>query len=109
MARDIPPVQHLLVSALSNTRNPADITSLDPQSVTAFVNADRYRVEFLTPNTGRDEHLWKAATMPALGGDSATPLRFLDYPIKDPVWSVLLHRGASPSAFPIPHDMPCTG
>ena len=78
------------------------VPELDQQAVTAFVNKDRYRVEFLTPNRGSDEHQGKAADMPALGGASATPLRFLDFLIKDPVWSVVLHRGGIPVRVPDP-------
>jgi hypothetical protein len=34
----------------------------------AFENKDRYRIEFLTPNTGSADHDGKPAPMPALGG-----------------------------------------
>lgn len=40
--------------------------------------------------------------MPALSGMSAEPLRFLDYFIKDAVWSVLLHKGGIPVRVPLP-------
>lgn len=78
------------------------VPELDPESVTAYINNDRYRVEFLTPNRGSDDHQGKAAAMPALGGAGATPLRFLDFLIKDPVWSVVLHRGGIPVRVPDP-------
>ncbi len=74
----------------------------DPRSVTAFINDDRYRVEFLTPNRGSDKYQGKAADMPARGGVRATPLRFLDFLIKDPVWSAVLHRGGTPVRVPDP-------
>ena len=78
------------------------VPDLDPQAVTAFIHKDRYCVEFLTPNRGGDEYQGKAADMPARGGASATPLRFLDFLIKDPVWSVVLHRGGTPARVPDP-------
>ncbi|MCG8504984.1 MAG: hypothetical protein MI755_10290 [Sphingomonadales bacterium] len=78
------------------------VPGLDSRSATAFINDDRYRVEFLTPNRGSEDHQGKAANMPALGGAGATPLRFLDFLIKDPVWSVVLHRGGVPVRVPDP-------
>lgn len=59
---------------------------------TQFQNNGRYKVEFVTPNTGSDDHMDKPADMPALGGAGAEPLRFLDYLIHDPVRTVLLHK-----------------
>ncbi|WP_136661674.1 GSU2403 family nucleotidyltransferase fold protein [Nitratireductor sp. XY-223] len=78
------------------------VPALDPASVTAFINQDQYRVEFLTPNRGSDEHQGKTAEMPALGGAGATPLRYLDFLIKDPVWSVVLYRGGVAVRVPDP-------
>ena len=78
------------------------VPNLDPQSVTAFINAGHFRVEFLTPNRGSNKYQGKSADMPALGGASATPLRFLDFLIKDPVWSAVLHRGGIPVRVPDP-------
>lgn len=78
------------------------VPNLDSGSVTAFVNDDRYRVEFLTPNRGSDKYQGKAAGMPSLGGARATPLPFLDFLIKDPVWSAILHRGGTPVRVPDP-------
>jgi hypothetical protein len=40
--------------------------------------------------------------MPALGGASAQPLRYLDFLIHEPVWSVILHRGGVPVRVPQP-------
>ena len=40
--------------------------------------------------------------MPALGGASAQPLRHLDFLIRDPVRSVLLHGGGVPVTVPAP-------
>ena len=78
------------------------VPNQDPGSVTVFVNDNRYRVEFLIPNSGSDKYQGKAADMPSLGGARATPLRFLDFLIKDPVWSAVLHRGGTPVRVPDP-------
>ncbi|PJR09719.1 nucleotidyltransferase family protein [Sinorhizobium meliloti] len=64
----------------------------DKARVTAFVNRNNYRVEFLTSNRGSDEYTGRPSPMPALGGASAESLRFLDYLIYEPVRTVLLHR-----------------
>lgn len=75
---------------------------IDGRTATAFVNARGYRVEFLTPNRGSDEHQGRAAPMPTLGGAAAQPLRFLDYLIYQPVRSVLLHKAGVPVLVPDP-------
>jgi len=64
--------------------------------------AQGIEVEFLTPNRAGDEHQGKPAPMPALGGAAATPLRFLDYLIHEPVRSVLLHKAGVPVRVPAP-------
>ncbi len=69
---------------------------------TAFENASRFKVEFLTPNRSSDDHEGHPAIMPALGGASAQPLRFLDFLIHDPVRSVLLHKSGVPITIPAP-------
>lgn len=74
----------------------------DAARSTKFRNADRYEVEFLTPNTGSADNEDGASPMPALGGASAQPLRFLDYLIVDPVRAVLLHKGGIPVLVPAP-------
>ncbi len=78
------------------------VPNLDPESDTAFINDDHYRVEFLTSNRGSDNYQGKAADMPPLGGARATPSWFLDFLIKDPVWSAVLHRGGTPVRVPDP-------
>ena len=40
--------------------------------------------------------------MPALGGASAQPLRFLDYLIHEPIRAVLLHKSGVPVLVPAP-------
>jgi hypothetical protein len=67
-----------------------------------FVTRSGYRVEFLTPNTGSTDHDDRPALMPALGGASAQPLRFLDFLIYEPVRAVLLHGAGVPVLVPAP-------
>lgn len=74
----------------------------DPARVTQFENATRYKVEFLTPNRGSDDFADHASVMPALGGASAQPLRFLDFLIYEPIRAVLLHRSGVPVMVPSP-------
>jgi hypothetical protein len=74
----------------------------DPVRVTQFENAARYKVDFLTPNRGSDEHADHASPMPALGGASAQPLRFLDFLIHEPIRTVMLHRSGVPVLVPSP-------
>lgn len=69
---------------------------------TQFVSKAGYRVEFLTPNTGKAEYEAHPATMPALGGAFAQPLRFLDFLIHEPVRSVMLHKAGIPVTVPAP-------
>jgi hypothetical protein len=61
-----------------------------------------YLVEFLTPNRGSDSNTGKLAEMPALGGASAIPLRYLDYLIYQPIRSVALFKGGIPVTVPSP-------
>jgi hypothetical protein len=75
---------------------------VDGHHATKFENASRYQVEFLTPNTGSADYDSKPSSMPALGGASAEPLRFLDFLIYQPVRAVLLHKGGIPVLVPAP-------
>ncbi len=68
----------------------------DPFVSTQYRNNVAYRVDFLTPNRGSDDHQGKPAKMKALGGAGAEPLRHLDYLIYQPERSVLLHGGGVP-------------
>lgn len=68
----------------------------DPLRTTQFENATRYKVEFLTPNRGSDVYDDHASPVPALGGASAQPLRFLDFLIHEPIRTVMLHRSGVP-------------
>jgi hypothetical protein len=74
----------------------------DPRRTTSFANAAGFKVEFLTPNRGSDDFAGEPAPMPALGGASAQPLRYLDFLIHQPVRSVLLHRGGVAVLVPAP-------
>jgi hypothetical protein len=74
-----------------------------PGQVTRFrARNSGYAVEFLTPNRGSDRNTGKPAEMPALGGASATPLRYLDHLIYEPIRSVVLHKGGIPVTVPSP-------
>lgn len=67
-----------------------------------FRTSQGYLVEFLTPNRGSEEHMGRPAEMPALGGAAATPLRYLDFLIHEPVRTVLLTKGGIPVTVPAP-------
>jgi len=72
----------------------------DPFVSTQYRNKAGYRVDFLTPNRGSDEHQGKAAKMTALVNTGAVPLRHLDFLIHEPERSVLLYGGDVPITIP---------
>ncbi len=72
----------------------------DPIVATRYQNAQGYKVEFLTPNRGSQDHQAKPASMPALGGAGAQPLRHLDFLIHEPERSALLYAGGIPVTIP---------
>jgi len=75
------------------------VPHIDPQRAVSFRAASGLRVDFLTPNRGREtEHRQKS---PALGTD-AQPLRFLDFPILDHEPAVLLHGAGVLVSVPAP-------
>ena len=74
----------------------------DPAATIAFTNASDLRIEFLTPNRGKDDYAGEPIRMPALGGASAQALRFLDFLIRYPIDSVLLHQGGVAVKVPAP-------
>lgn len=96
----LPPVLELLQS-VDPTFRPLMHPSGSPRS-TGFINNSSYKVEFLTGNRGSDDYMDKPVDMPALGGVSAEPLRFLDYLIRDPVRSVMLHKSGVSVIVPDP-------
>lgn len=96
----IPPVLDALQQVDPTFR---EIPSLaDPSATTSFSNAVGFKVEFLTPNRSKDDFAGEPAPMPALGGASAQPLRYLDFLIHRPVRSVLLHKGGVAVLVPSP-------
>jgi hypothetical protein len=96
----LPPVLDILRGVDPSFREVPHLS--DPKRVTQFESASRYRVEFLTPNRGSDDYADRASPMPALGGASAQPLRFLDFLIHEPVRTVMLHRSGVPVTVPTP-------
>jgi hypothetical protein len=72
----------------------------DPLVSTAYRSKVGYKVDFLTPNRGSDEHQGKPARMKALAGSGAQPLRHLDFLIHQPERSVLLFNGGVPVTIP---------
>lgn len=85
----LPPILGIL-KAVDETFEP--VSTLYGHAAVAFSNRQKYRVEFLTPNRSKNAYGSRPASMPALGGASAQPLRYLDFLIRDPVWSVIRRR-----------------
>ena len=70
-----------------------------PDSVVSLMAGSGVRVDFLTPNRGRDSEV--PVHLPALGVD-AQPLRFLDFLITEPEPAVLLHGAGVLVSVPSP-------
>lgn len=96
----LPPVMDLLREVDPSFHEVPHIS--DGRASTQFASKTGYKVEFLTPNNGKDEYGDAPARMPALGGAAAQPLRFLDFLIHEPVRSVLLHKSGVPVTVPAP-------
>ena len=64
------------------------VPHIDPGRTVSYVSASGLRVDFLTPNRGKDTE--EPRNLPSLRTD-AQPLRFLDFLIRDPEPAVLLH------------------
>ncbi|MQX15704.1 hypothetical protein GHK62_13305 [Sinorhizobium terangae] len=96
----LPPIVELLQSIDPSFRAVPHRSGAAASS--AFVTSSGYRVEFLTSNRGSDDYTDQPAKMPALGGASADPLRFLDFLIRDPVRTMLLHKSGVPVTVPEP-------
>lgn len=81
----LPPVLDLLRNVDESFRA---VPHIHGKNVTSYAASSGFRVDFLTPNTGRDtdvpRHLRAFQT-------DAEPLRFLDFLICDPERAVLLH------------------
>jgi len=98
VGESMPPVLEVLQGLDKTFRVVPNID--DPLVTNAFVNSAGYKVEFLTPNRGSDEHQGRPARMKALSGAGAQPLRHLDFLIHEPERSVLLFRGGIPVTIP---------
>jgi len=70
-----------------------------PNRVVSLMASSGVRVDFLTPNRGRDTE--QPVPLPAFGMD-AQPLRFLDFLIRDPEQAVLLHGAGILVSVPSP-------
>lgn len=96
----IPPILDLLQGVDPSFRALPHISG-SPRS-NAFRNSSGYRVEFLTTNRGAEEYSDQPAPMPALGGAAAEPLRFMDFLLRDPVRTILLHGAGVSVVVPDP-------
>lgn len=96
----IPPILDLLQGVDPSFRALPHISG-SPRS-NAFRNSSGYRVEFLTTNRGAEEYSDQPAQMPALGGAAAEPLRFMDFLLRDPVRTILLHGAGVSVVVPDP-------
>jgi Uncharacterized conserved protein len=77
------------------------VPRLDSKLASRFVNAQGYKVEFLSTNRGSDDNAGHAVPLPSLGV-AAEPLRFMDFLLRDPVQSVLLTGGGVSVTVPSP-------
>ena len=94
----VPPMLEVLQKVDPSFREMPSLA--DPFVSSRYSNAQGYKVEFLTPNRGSDDHQGKPARMKALGGAGAEPLRHLDFLIHEPERSVLLYGGGVPVTVP---------
>jgi hypothetical protein len=74
----------------------------DPLRTNAFANGTRFKVEFLTSSRGSDEQHSGLTRLPAIAGSGAVPLRYLDFLIRDPITSVVLHGAGISVLVPTP-------
>lgn len=78
------------------------LPNLNGPPETALVNSTGYKVEFLVPNRGSDDNTGHPTKVPALGNIGAEPLRYLDFLIRNPVRSVVLHGAGVSVLVPAP-------
>jgi hypothetical protein len=90
-----------LLQGIDPSFRPLPHVSGSPRS-NAFRNSSGYRVGFLTTNRGAEEYADEPAQMPALGGAAAEPLRYMDFLIRDPVRTILLHGAGVSVVVPDP-------
>lgn len=77
------------------------IPNLNGTFVTSrYSNKRGFKVEFLTPNRGAEQHQSRPAKMKALSKTGAQPLRHLDYLIHQPEQAVMLYGGGIPVSVP---------
>jgi len=72
----------------------------DPFVTSRYRSKTGYKVEFMTPNRGSDDHQGKPAKMKSLAGAGAQPLRHLEFLIHQPERSVMLVGGGIPVTIP---------
>jgi len=72
----------------------------DPFVTSRYRTKSGYKVEFLTPNRGSNDHRGQPAKMKALAGAGAQPLRHLEFLIHQPERSVMLFGGGIPVTIP---------
>lgn len=96
----MPPVLDVLRQVDATFREIPNLA--DQRYTTQYATRSGYRVEFLTPNTGSEDYDGRPASMPALGGAAAQPLRFLDFLLHRPVRAVILHGAGVPVLLPAP-------
>ncbi len=73
-----------------------------PNVVLGYRNALGFKVEFLTPNRGDEKLEQTVVKLPALGNVGAQVLRYLDFLIRNPVRSVMLHDAGVGVLVPAP-------
>jgi hypothetical protein len=93
----IPPMIEVLKQA-DSTFHP--VPTIHREQVTSYAARGGLRVDFLTPNEGRDTD--KPQRLPALQTD-AQALRFLDFLIREPEPAVLLYASGIYVNVPAPH------
>jgi hypothetical protein len=92
-----PPVLDILKEADKTFR---PVPTIHAGHVTSYVTKGGLRVDFLTPNEGRDTDV--PQPLPALQTD-AQPLRFLKFLIYEPEPAVILHNAGVYATVPAPH------
>lgn len=100
VANSIPPILPILQGVDETFRAVPNMA--DQAHVTAFQTRLGYRVGFLSTHRASDDLTGRPLSMPALGGASAEPLRYLDFLIRDPIRTVLLHKAGVSVTVPAP-------
>jgi hypothetical protein len=94
------------LEAVLKTVDPIFAPAFSPDELSlvgGFKNGAGFKVEFITPNRGDDLYSTRLAAMPSLGPSvGAQVLRYLDFLIRDPIRSVVLHDDGIPVLVPAP-------